>query len=125
MNAVKNLFHYVFRLFKQGAGIWGYLFNRVAGLGLLIYLFIHLAVLSLLLQGPATWNRFVALTKTPLFLTLDVILFAGVIGHGLNGLRIALLGSGILVPHQRRLLIGASVAGTLLWLIAIVLLFIQ
>jgi len=49
------------------------------------YLYLHLAVLSMLLRGPGAWDAFVSLARTPYFLTLDVILLAGILIHGLNG----------------------------------------
>ena len=69
--------------------------NRLTAIGLTVYLFLHLAVLSLLLRGPEGWNSFVAIARTPLFLTLDVILLFGVVYHMFNGIRVALVGMGI------------------------------
>lgn len=73
--------------------------NRLTAIGLTVYLFLHLAVLSLLLRGPEGWNSFVAIARTPLFLTLDVILLFGVVYHMFNGIRVALVGMG--VAHAR------------------------
>lgn len=89
--------------FKREASYWGFVLNRVAGLGLVLYLILHMVALSQLLGGEAGWDSFIDLTTSPVFLTLDVILLAGVIGHGLNGLRVALVGSGLLVAWQRQL----------------------
>jgi succinate dehydrogenase / fumarate reductase cytochrome b subunit len=69
--------------------------NRLTAIGLTVYLFLHLAVLSLLLRGPESWDSFVAIARTPLFLTLDVILLFGVVYHMFNGIRVALVGMGI------------------------------
>lgn len=73
--------------------------NRLTAIGLTVYLFLHLAVLSLLLRGPEGWDSFVAIARTPLFLTLDVILLFGVVYHMFNGIRVALVGMG--VAHAR------------------------
>ncbi len=94
-----------FAPWKRSLGTWGFVLNRVAGIGLVVYLYLHLIVLSTLLRGEDGWNQFVALAKQPAFLTLDVILIAGILGHGLNGLRVALVGSGVLVKWQRPLFI--------------------
>jgi len=112
-----------FAFAKRGLGMAGFVLNRVAGLGLLLYLLIHLVVLSLLTLGPEGWDSFIELARSPLFLTLDVILLAGVIGHGLNGLRVALIGNGLLVPWQHRLLIVLAVVGVILWVVAAVLIY--
>ena len=73
--------------------------NRLTAVGLTIYLFLHLSVLSLLVRGPESWDSFVALAKHPLFLLLDVVLLFGVVYHMANGIRVALVGMG--VGHAR------------------------
>ena len=84
-------------------GTWAFALNRLTGIGLSLYLIIHLVILSLLLQGEQGWNDFVALARSPLFLTLDVILLFGFLFHGLNGVRVGLVGMGIGVDNQRTL----------------------
>jgi succinate dehydrogenase / fumarate reductase cytochrome b subunit len=70
-------------------GMWAYALNRISGIGLVVYLYLHLVVLSTLTRGPGAWDAFVSLARQPYFLLLDVILLAGILIHGLNGLRIA------------------------------------
>ncbi|MBN1313621.1 MAG: hypothetical protein JXB30_19605 [Anaerolineae bacterium] len=112
-----------FAFAKRSLGTWGFVLNRVAGLGLVVYLMLHLVVLSLLTRGPDGYNAFVALAHNPIFLLLDVVLIAGIIGHGLNGLRVALIGSGILVRWQHQMLIVLGVLGVVLLAIAAFLVF--
>jgi succinate dehydrogenase / fumarate reductase cytochrome b subunit len=87
-------------------GMIAYLLNRVTALGLVLYLYIHLAVLSLLTGGASAWDPFVQIVRSPLFLLLDVILLAGLLIHGLNGLRVALTGFGIGVRAQKPLFVA-------------------
>ncbi len=82
---------------------WAFILNRLTGLGLVLYLIIHLWVLRLLTQGEARWNAFIALAKTPPFLVLDTILFFGIIYHALNGIRLTLVGLGIGVSAHKRM----------------------
>jgi len=70
-------------------GMWAYALNRITGIGLVVYLYLHLVVLSTLSRGPGAWDAFVSLARQPYFLILDVILLAGILIHGLNGLRLA------------------------------------
>lgn len=84
-------------------GSWAFALNRLTGLGLTLYLFIHLIVLSLLLQGEEGWNQFLDVAKNPFFLTLDVILIFGILFHGLNGIRVGLVGMGIGARNHRTL----------------------
>lgn len=101
-------------------GMLAYILNRITALGLVLYLYIHLAVLFLLAQGPSGWDPFIRIARTPWFLMLDVILLAGMLIHGLNGLRVALTGFGIGVRGQKPLFVAlmlvaavALVAGAL------------
>lgn len=90
-------------------GMWAYVFMRLSAAGLVLYLFLHLGILSQLAVGPSAWNNFVALAKSPLILILDVVLIIGILVHGLNGLRLSLIGFGIGVPrHKIMLWIGLA-----------------
>lgn len=90
-------------------GMWAYILNRLSGLGLTLYLFLHLGVLSTLTQGPAGWDSFVALAKQPAFLALDVLLLTGLLIHSLNGLRVTLTGLGFGVRAQKPVFVGLMV----------------
>ena len=93
-----------FNVRGKGVGFWAYVVMRLSALGLVLYLFLHLIILSQLAIGPAAWDGFVAMAKSPAFLLLDVVLIVGMLAHGLNGLRLALIGFGIGVPRQKVML---------------------
>jgi succinate dehydrogenase / fumarate reductase cytochrome b subunit len=114
-----------FAPWKRDLSMWGFVLNRAAGIGLVVYLFLHLIVLSLLLSGESGWNQFVAIAKHPLVLLLDVVLIAGIAGHGLNGLRVALVGTGLLVKQQRVLFVILMVIAVTLLVIGGVLVFVH
>jgi succinate dehydrogenase / fumarate reductase cytochrome b subunit len=100
---------------KRRVGSWAFALNRLTGLGLVLYLFLHLVVLSLLLRGPEAWDQFVAIAKTPLFLLFDVVLIFGLLFHALNGIRVALVGMGVGIKSQKTLFwILAAIAAILL-----------
>lgn len=88
--------------------------NRLTGIGLTVYLFLHLFVLRLLTQGESSWDEFVALARSPLFLALDVVLIFGILFHGLNGIRVALVGMGYAVRQHRQLFWVLMILGILL-----------
>jgi succinate dehydrogenase / fumarate reductase, cytochrome b subunit len=92
-----------FDLRFRGAGMLAFMIHRISGIGLVAYLFLHLALLNQLRQGPGAWNGFVQVMRSPLVLFLDGVLLFGILIHGLNGLRLTLVGLGILVQHQRPL----------------------
>jgi succinate dehydrogenase / fumarate reductase cytochrome b subunit len=97
--------------------------NRLTAVGLTIYLFLHLAVLSLLVRGPESWDSFVALAKNPLFLLLDVVLLFGVVYHMANGIRVALVGMGIGHPRHKTLFYVLVGIALVLFVVGAVLIF--
>jgi succinate dehydrogenase / fumarate reductase, cytochrome b subunit len=99
-------------------GHWAFILNRLTGLGLLLYLFLHLCVLSLLAVGPGAWDGFVSAALTPAFLALDVVLIFGLLFHGLNGLRVTLVGFGLIVGRQQALFVALMVFGAIALLVA-------
>jgi succinate dehydrogenase / fumarate reductase cytochrome b subunit len=107
----------------HNAGSWAFALNRLTGIGLAAYLIIHLVVLSALLQGEAAWDNFIATAKTPPFLVLDVILIIGLVFHGLNGVRVALVGTGVAADKQRTLFWVLMVIGVLITVFAAVMVF--
>jgi succinate dehydrogenase / fumarate reductase, cytochrome b subunit len=84
-------------------GSFAFIMNRISGIGLTVYLFLHLIVLSQLAKGPEAYNHFIGLVKNPFFTASEFIVVIGVMLHGLNGLRIAITSFALGVPHQRRL----------------------
>src|ERR1700758_4193689 len=107
-----------FDIRRRKAGMWAYALNRITGIGLVVYLYLHLGVLSMLLRGQSAWDSFVALARSPFYLALDVILLAGILIHGLNGLRLAVTGFGFNVAAQRAFFIVLMIIGAIILIIA-------
>jgi succinate dehydrogenase / fumarate reductase cytochrome b subunit len=97
----------------RAIGSWAFAANRITGLGLVFYLYLHLGVLSMLLIGKSAWNDFVELATNTVFLGLDVLLLFGILFHGLNGVRVALVGTGVVPDKQKALFWAFTVIGTL------------
>jgi succinate dehydrogenase / fumarate reductase cytochrome b subunit len=97
----------------RGRAIGGRTFalHRLTGLALLLYLYVHLGVLSMLLVGESAWDDFLGVVTAKGFLAFDVVLIFGLLFHALNGIRVALVGSGYLVAHQRALFWAATAIG--------------
>lgn len=86
---------------RDRLGSWAFALNRLTALGLTFYLVLHLVVLFTLTQGESSWDTFVEIVKSPLFLALDVVLIFGILFHGLNGLRVGLVGLGVGARNHR------------------------
>jgi succinate dehydrogenase / fumarate reductase cytochrome b subunit len=82
-------------------GTWAFILNRLSGIGLTVYLFLHLIVLGTLARGPEAYDSFIRLAKSPLFVLGELLVVVGGLYHGLNGLRIALTSFGVGVAYQR------------------------
>lgn len=103
---------------RRKLGMWAYALNRITGIGLVVYLYLHLVILSLLTRGPGRWDAFVSLARSPYFLALDVVLLAGILIHGLNGIRIALTGLNIGVRAQKPLFVILMLIASIALLVA-------
>ena len=113
-----------FELRYKPPGMLAFMLHRLSGIGLVFYLYLHLAVLSKLSGGPESWDSFLALVRSPLFLFLDGILLLGVLFHGLNGLRLTFIGLNLGLRWQKAsfwiilaLSIGLTIWGSaVLWI---------
>ena len=106
-------------------GGWAFAVNRLTGLGLVAYLYLHLVILSLLAQGPSAWDGFVDLALSPLVLALDVVLIFGMLFHGLNGIRVTLVGFGFVPNRQRALFVAFMLIGAIVLLYATLRIFVK
>jgi len=95
-------------------GTWAFALNRLTGLGLVLYLLLHLGVLTLLFLGEEQWAVFIMFAWHLLVLTLDVVLIFEILYHGLNGIRVALVGMGIAFRWQKVLFWVLMAIGILL-----------
>jgi succinate dehydrogenase / fumarate reductase cytochrome b subunit len=104
-------------------GGWAFILNRLTGLGLVVYLYLHLVILSMLAQGPNAWDTFVDIALSPPFLALDVVLLTGMLIHGLNGIRVGLVGMGLVASRQKALFIALMVIAALVALVGALRIF--
>ena len=74
--------------FKRSLGTWAFVFNRWSGILLVIYLYVHLGVLTTLAFGSVGYDQFLIVARSPLGLLFDVGLTLLLLYHGLNGFRI-------------------------------------
>jgi len=92
---------------KVKVGFWAWLLHRITGLAIILYLLMHLVVISSVLWGTGSFDAVMAFLKRPWFAAGELLLVTAVIYHGLNGLRIILFDLGVGVRHQKALFWGA------------------
>ena len=78
-------------VYRGGVGQWSWIFHRVTGVGVLIFLILHILDTALIMLGPEQYNQIIALYRHPVFRIGEIGLFACVLYHALNGLRILLI----------------------------------
>lgn len=77
--------------YRGGEGHWSYLLHRVTGVGVLVFLLAHIVDTAVIGWGPEPFNKVMALYRHPVFRVSEVGLFAAVLFHALNGLRIVII----------------------------------
>ena len=78
-------------MYKGQSGMWSWLLHRIAGLGILVFLLVHIVDISLLNFGPDVYNEGIALFGTWPIRVISLALIAGVFYHSFNGIRIMLI----------------------------------
>lgn len=74
--------------YRGGSGQWAWAIHRVAGLGVLAFLLLHIVDIFLAALGPTLFNDLLFIYKAWPFRILEVALLFGLLYHALNGLRI-------------------------------------
>lgn len=100
----------------RGLGVWAWFFQRVTGVALVFYVGLHIFVIHFASTGGRMrFDEVMARLESPFFISLDLILLAVVLYHGLNGLRIVLLDFGVGVKHQAALFWVLGAIGVILF----------
>ena len=104
-------------MYRGGSGQAAWLLHRLTGLGVLLFLLIHILDTGLVLFGAEVYNKVVRIYTHPLFRVGEVGLAAAVLYHALNGIRITILDFWPeLSGKQRELFYGVVVLFVLLFL---------
>ncbi len=75
-------------MYKGQSGMWSWLFHRVTGLAILLFLFIHIVDISLIGFGPQVYNEGVLVFDGFIVRLLSLALIGAVFFHAFNGVRI-------------------------------------
>jgi len=75
--------------YRGREGHWSFLLHRITGLGVVLFLTIHIIDISFVYFQPALFLEALALYQTTLFGIGEIALIFCVFFHGVNGLRIA------------------------------------
>ena len=78
-------------IYRGGIGQWSWVLHRLTGVAVLLFLFTHILDTALILLGPEWYNRVILIYRHPLFGLLEIGLFAAVLYHSLNGVRVTVV----------------------------------
>lgn len=78
-------------MYRGQSGQWSWLLHRITGLGVLLFLLVHIVDITLLGFGPTVYNDAVAVFSTGIIRFVSVALIASVVFHAFNGIRIILI----------------------------------
>jgi succinate dehydrogenase / fumarate reductase cytochrome b subunit len=88
-------------------GMVSFTLQRITGIILVLYMFLHLCVLSNVIKGADFYTRIISMMEEPHIVVLELLLVAAVSFHLFNGIRIVLVDLFGLSKIQDRLLLGA------------------
>ncbi len=93
--------------------------HRASGVGVLLFLFLHVGDTALVRLGPGAYDAVVALYRKAAFRALEIALMGAVLFHAFNGIRVTVqdFWSGWLV-HEKRMLYGTYALTVLIWLVS-------
>lgn len=106
-------------MYKGQSGMWSWLFHRVTGLALLLFLCIHIVDVSLLSFGPTVYNDGIRLFDLVVVRLLSLALVAAVFYHAFNGIRIIAIDFWSKGARYQKIMFAAVMALTILVFIPI------
>lgn len=101
--------------YRKETGSKAWILHRISGIALIGYLFLHIYSLSPLSQGRAAFDAKMQSFSTPIFMFLEWVLFAFVLFHSLNGIRIVLVDWADGARYHRQLFKYSVVIGIILF----------
>jgi len=77
--------------YRGQGGQWAWLLHRITGIGVFLFLLIHVLDIYLVGFGPTTFDAFVFVYRGAIFRIGEVVLMGSVLYHSFNGIRIILI----------------------------------
>ena len=108
-------------ILNKNVGTFSYWGHRITGIGLSIYLLMHIYVLSSAMSSAESFNVRMGQVQNPFFAVMEILLVAGVVYHMLNGLRITLTGFFGWSRSHKALLVAVIFLFIILMVAAIIL----
>jgi succinate dehydrogenase / fumarate reductase cytochrome b subunit len=103
-------------MYRGREGMWSWILHRVTGVGILLFLAVHIVDIYLL-GWPDLFNRLLFFYRHPVFRVAEVFLVAAALYHALNGIRIMLVDFWVEGTRRHRQIFWAQmVIFLLIWI---------
>ncbi|MCP4215231.1 MAG: succinate dehydrogenase, cytochrome b556 subunit, partial [bacterium] len=96
-------------------GSWAWIFHRLSGLALIFYLSLHIWVINSLTRGAETFNEVMTFLNSPLFKIAEVALWAVILFHAFNGIRVVVVDFFKGSLYHKKLFFVLIAVATVLW----------
>jgi len=81
--------------------MWAYVFHRISGAALIVYLSMHIWVIHHIQEGQAAYDSLMRFMDKPVFRMGEAALLAAILFHCFNGVRVACMDSGFGMRNYR------------------------
>ncbi len=105
----------VIKHYRIHMGTFAWILHRLAGLGLIFYLLLHIWVIGHLAGGERSFDSIMEAFNNPFFKFLEIGLIGVIFYHLFNGLRVTIIDMGLLVERQKALYIISIVIWLASW----------
>jgi succinate dehydrogenase / fumarate reductase cytochrome b subunit len=96
--------------YRGREGMWTWILHRVTGLGILLFLIIHVVDTATVIYFPQFYDHALAIYRHPLFRLGELAIVFSVLYHAVNGLRIIIQDFWpIVMKRQRQLALAVGV----------------
>lgn len=102
--------------YKKDSGSNAWIMHRISGIALIAYLFLHVYSISPLTKGEVAFNNKMQTYSSPFFMVVEWFLFAFVLFHALNGIRIVIVDWADGAKYHKQLYRLSWVFGVILFL---------
>jgi succinate dehydrogenase / fumarate reductase cytochrome b subunit len=76
--------------YRGGPGHWSWVLHRLTGIGVFLFLLIHIVDIAVIGWGPRIFDKLLFLYRNPVFRVGEVALVGAVLFHAINGVRICI-----------------------------------
>ncbi|MGZ8598324.1 MAG: succinate dehydrogenase, cytochrome b556 subunit [Actinomycetota bacterium] len=78
-------------VYKGHEGQWSWMFHRITGVAVILFLFAHIVDTAVIGWGPEAYDRVTEAYKNPAVHVLELGLVLAVLFHSINGMKITLI----------------------------------